>query len=236
MRSSFWWVMRSLTRRKGSGSIKLTNSQGMTRVGSLVAKPAHQAGRGNAVQETPGGARQAHVHLRDAQFDGAVDALLGEINIVHADDFSAAGIDNLLVEQVLAHGQPRFIGLVMFQVLLFHIQADHAGSDKGDVIVTHDQGKKLSPAKEDPGHTVGLVGGLDEQFGDLADEMAVAIVGFSAQKIGSVQHFASFPKPAGREPLQPRGLSSITIWRALHRGPQVQKFTQMAGYGGIFEI
>ena len=158
------------------------------------------------MQETPGGARQAHVHLRDAQFDRAVDALLGEINIVHAHDFSAAGIDDLLVEQILAHGQPRFVGLVMFEVLLFHVQADNPGGDKGDVIVTHDQGKKFPPAKEDARHTVRLVGRLDEQFGDLADEMAVAIVGFSAQKIGSVQHFASFPKPSGRGTLQPRGL------------------------------
>ena len=44
MRSSFWCVMRSFTRRKGSGSIRLTNSQGMTRVGSLVVRPAHQTG------------------------------------------------------------------------------------------------------------------------------------------------------------------------------------------------
>ena len=159
-------------------------------------QPAHQTRRGNAVQQAAGGARQAHVHLRDAQFDRAVDALLGEINVVHADNFSAAGIDDLLVEQVLAHGQPGFIGLVMFEVLLFHVQADDARGDEGDVIVTHDQGKKFSPAKEDPRHTVRLVGGLDEQFGDLADEMAVAVVGFSAQEIGCVQHFASFPKPS----------------------------------------
>jgi hypothetical protein len=75
------------------------------------------------------------------------------------------------------------------------------------VIVTNDQRKKLSPAKEDPGHTVGLVGGLDEQFVNVADKMAVAIVGFSAKKIGSVQQFASIPRPGRCGLHQARGLS-----------------------------
>ena len=43
---------------------------------------ANQTGGGNAMQQAPSGARQAHVHLRDAQLDRAVDALLGEIDVV----------------------------------------------------------------------------------------------------------------------------------------------------------
>ena len=99
------------------------------------------------MQETTRGAGQADVHLGDAQFDGAVDALLGKINIVHAHDFSAAGIDDLLVEQVLAHGQPRFIGLVVFQILFFHVQADDAGGDKGDVVVTRRSAEEIFPGQ-----------------------------------------------------------------------------------------
>ena len=63
-----------------------------------------------------------------------------------ADDFASAGIDDLLVEQIFSQGQPGFIGLVMFEVLFFHIQADDAGSDKGDIVITRDQGKKFSAA------------------------------------------------------------------------------------------
>src|ERR1700722_2542941 len=103
----------------------------------------------------------------------------------------------------------------MFQILLFHIQADYPGGNKCYVIVARDQGKKLSPAKEDSGHTVRLLGGFNEQFGDLADEMAIAIVRFSAQQIGSVQHFASFLKTSGAD----------------CSGLKVEP--EMTGYGGI---
>src|SRR5271169_3984529 len=116
------------------------------------------------MQEAASGPRQAHVYLRDAQLDCAVDALLSKVNVVDTHDLSAAGIDNLLVEQVLAHGQPGFIGLVMFEVLFFHVQADYTRGDERDVIITNDQGKELSPAQEDPCYTVRLVGGLDEHF------------------------------------------------------------------------
>jgi hypothetical protein len=86
----------------------------------------------------------------------------------------------------------------MFEILFFHVQANDAGGNEGDVVVAREQGKKFSSAKEDAGHAVGLVGRLDEEFGDLADEMAVAVVGFPAQQVGGVQHFSSFLKREGR--------------------------------------
>ena len=40
-----------------------------------------------------------------------------------------------------------------------------------------------------------LVGRFNKEFGNVTDEMAVAIVSLSAQKISCVQHFPSFPGP-----------------------------------------
>jgi hypothetical protein len=88
------------------------------------------------------------------------------------------------------------------------------------VIVPHGQGKKLSPAQEDSGYTVRLVSRLDEQFGDLSDEVAVAIVCVSAQKIGSVQHFASLLKPPGCGLLSALGLALKTLQPAGDREPR----------------
>ena len=53
-------------------------------------------------KQAANGAGKADVHLSDAQLGVAVDALVGEINVVDADDFAAVGIDDLLVEQVFA--------------------------------------------------------------------------------------------------------------------------------------
>jgi hypothetical protein len=83
----------------------------------------------------------------------------------------------------------------VFQVLFFDIQSDYTRGDKSDAVIARDQGQVFAPSKEDSGDTIRLVGGLDEQFGDLADEVAVAIVCFSAEEIGCVQHFSSLPKP-----------------------------------------
>ena len=63
-------------------------------------------GRNDALQQAANGAGQADVHLRDAQLGVAVGALVGQIDIVHADHFAAVGVDDLLVEQILLHGQP----------------------------------------------------------------------------------------------------------------------------------
>lgn len=58
---------------------------------------ANHIRRSNAVQQAPGGSGQAHVHLGDAQFDGLVGTMLGEVNIIDANDLAPAGVDDLLV-------------------------------------------------------------------------------------------------------------------------------------------
>ena len=69
-------------------------------------------GRDDALEEAADGAGEADVHLGDAEFGVAVGALFGEVNVVDADYFSAVGVDDLLVEEIFAYGEPGFIGLV----------------------------------------------------------------------------------------------------------------------------
>ena len=203
--------------------------------GQLGGQAAHQTRRGYAVQQAARGSRETHIHLRYAQFHGAIDALLGEIDIIHADHFAAAGVNNLLVQQVLAHGQPGFIGLVVFEVLLLHVQADYSWRDEGDVVIARGQRKEFPPAEKDAGDAVGLVGGLDKQFVDLADEMAVAIVGFPAQQIRSVQHWPPFSSREVRGDDTPEARSKIATSRACPdaHDPQLRKFAGITSSGGI---
>src|SRR6202035_1737507 len=130
------------------------------------------------------------VHMRDAQFDGAVGSLFGEVNVVYADDFSAAGVDDLLVEQVLAHGKPALIRAVVLELLFLDVQFEDAGGDECEMIVTRDEWKEFPAPEQNASDAVGLVGGLDEEFGDVAHEVAVLVVGCAAQEFRGVEHFS----------------------------------------------
>jgi hypothetical protein len=135
-------------------------------------------------------ASQTDVHMGDAQFDGTVGTLLGEVNVVNADDFSAAGVDDLLVEQVLADSKPALIRGVVLELLFFDVQFEDAGGNECEMIVTRDEWKEFPAPKQNPSDAIRLVGGFDEELGDVADEVAVLIVGFSAQEFRGVEHFS----------------------------------------------
>jgi hypothetical protein len=60
------------------------------------------------------------------------------------------------------------------------------------MIVTRDEWKEFPAPEQNASDAVRLVGGLDEEFGHLADEVAVLVVGFSAQEFRGVEHFSSF--------------------------------------------
>ncbi len=83
--------------------------------------PNH-ARRGDPVKQSSGGARESHINMGNAQFDGSIGALFGKIDVIDADNFSAARIDNLLVEQILANGEPALIGAVMLELFFFNVQ------------------------------------------------------------------------------------------------------------------
>ncbi len=193
---------------QGVGLDQVDEFPGNDASGKLGGQAAHQIGRSDAVEQAAGGAGEADVDLCDAEFDVAVGAVLGEIDVIYADDFAAAGVDDLLVEQILAQGEPALVGFVMFELLFEDVEANDAGGDKSESIVARDERKVFAAAEENAGDAVGLVGGLDEKFGDVADEMAVAVVGFPAQQIGCVQHFASL-RAAGSG-CWPRGQTEIS--------------------------
>src|ERR1700720_4623152 len=77
----------------------------------LLFEAADGHGRDEPLEQAANRAFYPHIHLRDAHFDVAISALLGKVDVVDADYFSAIGVDNLLVEKILAHGQPSFIGV-----------------------------------------------------------------------------------------------------------------------------
>ena len=198
MRSSFWCVMRSFTRRSGSGSIKLTNSQGMDRAGSFVVCTRRSPiGRHHAVEQAPSGAREANVHLRDAQFRVAVGALLGQIDIVYANHFTAVGIDDLLIQQILSHGQPGFVGLVELQRGLIRGQVHPTGLDGPYLVVSGNQRAVLAASNQQTGYPIWLLGGDDEEFLHPAHKIACRIIRLSAQNFSCVQHNGSLKTLCG---------------------------------------
>ena len=52
------------------------------------------------MQQSPRCSGKAHVDVGDPQFHRPVGTLLGKIDVVHADHFASACVDNLLVEQI----------------------------------------------------------------------------------------------------------------------------------------
>ena len=132
------------------------------------------------MKQSAGSACESHIHVRDPQFDGSVGSLLGEVDVVYADDFSAAGVDNLLVQQILAHGEPALIGAVVLQFLFFDVQLQDAGGHERKMIVACDKRKEFPTSKQHASDAVGLIGRLDKKFGDVAYKMAILVIGLAA--------------------------------------------------------
>ena len=75
-------------------------------LGEFGLQAAHNAGGRETLKKTAHGAGKPNVNLGDAKFDVLVGAIFGEIDVVDANDFSAFGINDLLIEKILANGQP----------------------------------------------------------------------------------------------------------------------------------
>jgi hypothetical protein len=78
--------------------------------------------------------------------------------------------------------------------------------------------KVLSPPEQQASNPIWLVGRLDKQLGDSANEMAVTIISLSAQKLGNVQHFASFHDAADEFLVPSRGLCLIICRQTFNSG------------------
>ena len=105
---------------------------------------------------------QADVHIRHAQFHRAVGGLLGHVDVVDAHNLAALGVDNLLIEQILAAppASPRWAEVL--EVLLGDVQLDYARRHEGDLVVSRDQRLVLAAPQQKARDPVGLVGRLNK--------------------------------------------------------------------------
>ncbi len=153
---------------------------------ALHAADGHR--RDQSLQQAANRAGQAYIHLRDSQLDVAVGSVLREINVVDAHDFAAVRVDDLLVEQILADGEPRLVRLVELERRLVGGELHAAGRDFGDLVVARDERAVLPAAEQQPRDAVGLLVGHDEHLLHAADKVPGGIVGFGAQNFRGVQH------------------------------------------------
>ncbi len=155
----------------------------------LVLNAADHAGGSQTLQEPARRSGQPDVYIGDAQLDGAiVDALFGHVHVVHAHDLAPAGVNDLLVEQILTHGQPRLVGMIVFEFLFFHGELDDARRHKRDLVVPRQQRQVFAAAKQIPRHAVRLVRRLDEQLGHPPDKVSLGVIGMAVQQFRSMQH------------------------------------------------
>ena len=159
----------------------------------------NQGGRDYALQQTAQGACKPHVHLHQTQLHAAVGALLDQVHIVHAHDLAPAGVDDLLVEQVLAHREPSLIGLIDFEQPFAHVQPQHevrparqrlgdVRGERGNLVVPCHERLESAARKKEIGDAIRLLGGLDEQFTHSPDEVALRVVGFCAHEFCCMKH------------------------------------------------
>ena len=164
-------------------------------LGELVLEFANERGGGDALKKAADGARKADIDLRDAEFEIAVGAGFGEIDVVDANDFAASGVNDLLIEEVLLDGEPGFVGLVSIEGALGDIEINASGDGAANLVVAGDEGLVAAAGDEEVGDAIGLLGGMDEKFADAANVVGVDIVGGGAHEFGGVEHEAC---PFGR--------------------------------------
>src|ERR1700678_2609560 len=158
--------------------------------GQLLLDAANRHGRNDALQEPAYGAGEAHIHLRDPQLDVAVGALIGKIDIVYADDFASAGVDDLLVEEVLADREPCLIWMVQLESSLIRGQRDSARYSGRNLVVSGDERPILAAADQHSRDAVRLVRRFDEDFLDAPDVIAQRIECLGSDDFRCVQHEA----------------------------------------------
>src|ERR1700741_3391838 len=157
----------------------------------LFFKPADGHGRDEPLEQAANGAFYPHIHLGDAHFHIAVGALLGKVDVVDADDFSAIGIDDLLVEKILADGEPSFIGVKELKGGLVGAEAHAAWDDRCNLVVTSDNRAVLATAEQQACDAVGLIGRLNEHLFYATDEVAGRIVGLGTENFSGMKHVDS---------------------------------------------
>ena len=99
------------------------------------------------------------------------------IDVVDADHLPAIRVDDLLIEQVLAHREPGLIRMVEFERGFIRGQLHAAGRHGGDLVVAGHQRAVLAAADQQARDAVRLLVGNNEHFLDAANEVAGRIIG-----------------------------------------------------------
>jgi hypothetical protein len=149
---------------------------------------ADHAGGSYSLEQAAEGTREADVYLGDAEFDIAVGALLGEVNVIYTDNFAAFGVNDLLIEKVLADGEPGFVRLIGVESTLADGEFEAAGLDGGDLIKMSNEGLEAAARDEEVRDAIGLLGGLNKEFADTANVIALGVVSLRAHEFGGEKH------------------------------------------------
>ena len=96
------------------------------------------------MQEAAHCASQSNINLRDPKLHIAICPLLGQVNVIYSHDFTSAGINDLLIQQILCHGKPALIGFIGPQGALRNVQFDLSQFNRGYLIVPCNQRLKTS--------------------------------------------------------------------------------------------
>lgn len=112
--------------------------------------------------------------------------VFGEVEIVYADDFTAAGVNDLLVKQIFLNSKPGFIRVIFLERLFVDVEPNGSRRDKRDLIVSRDERLVLPSSQEVARHAIRLFSRLDKEFADPAHEITLDIVGCGSQQLSGM--------------------------------------------------
>ena len=106
------------SRRSGSGSTTLANSQRIEFGGIALLQPADPARRQHALKQPPEDAADADVHFQHVQRVARPVVMDAQGDVVDAHHFAAVDVDDLLVEQVARDAQHVLVVVVGDELLV----------------------------------------------------------------------------------------------------------------------
>jgi hypothetical protein len=156
--------------------------------GQSLLESAEGARGEHAFEEAAEGAGEPDVDLGDAELHVIVEGALEQGEVVDTDNFAAVDVNDLLVEEIFADGEPAFIGLVGFEAELVGVEADRARGGRSNLLVAGDQWLIAAAGDDEPTDAVGLLGGDDAELADASNVVALDVVDAGAQEFSGVNH------------------------------------------------
>ena len=166
--------MLSRSRRSGSGSTTLANSQRMELGGIGRCSRRIHAPRQDPLQQPPKNAAQANIHFPYGEdVAGPVVVAISMVTIVDAHHFAAGDVDDLLIQQVAGDAQHVFVVVVGGELLVAELDAPVQG-DGADLIVADGQ-PGVAAAHQVTVDAGGMFQGNEGGVFDTADAVALEV-------------------------------------------------------------